>query len=130
MSIRNKLLFLLLIVALSAMIISSCDYVNYQQGQQLYNTNCVTCHMQDGSGVAELYPTLNKMESSDNYIEAIPCIIRNGLQRDGSLIEMVGLSHLSDVEINNIVNYLVNDMNNLKKQQTIQKTSSILSKCK
>jgi len=107
----------------------SCDYVNYKQGQGLYKTNCVTCHMEDGSGVAELYPALNNMDNSQAYFEAIPCIIRNGLNREASVIEMAGLKHLSEVEINNIVNYLINDMNKLNIEQTIQQTTSILSNC-
>ncbi len=127
---RNKLILAFGISAIVSMIFMSCDYVNYKQGQGLYEANCVTCHMQDGSGVAELYPSLNNMQSSKTYFEAIPCIIRNGLNRQESVIEMVGLQHLSEVEINNIVNYLVNDMNKLKQEQTLQQTSSILLKCK
>ena len=127
---RNKLILAFSFAVIVSMLVVSCDYINYKQGQGLYEVNCVTCHMQDGSGVAELYPSLNKMGDSKAYFEAIPCIIRNGLKRQESVIEMVGLKHLSDVEINNIVNYLVNDMNDLKQEQTLQQTSSILLKCK
>lgn len=129
MTTKNNFLFGFLSLMFISLVLAACDYVNYQQGQDLYENNCVTCHMGDGSGVAELYPALNKMQANKTYIDAMPCIIRNGLQRPNSIIEMAGLKHLSDVEINNIVNYIVNDMNSLKMEQTIQQTSSILNAC-
>lgn len=122
----------LFVLSLFCLIILSenCNYTNYQQGKVLYETNCAVCHMADGSGVAKLYPSLNKLSESGINPQSIPCIIRNGLQRDGSVIEMAALAELSDVEINNIVNFIAFDMNKIESEITIAQTKELLNKCK
>ena len=125
-----KIKILAFVGCISLLIYVSCNYTNYVQGQQLYESNCATCHMSDGSGVSELYPALNQFKNSMFKVSDMPCIIRNGLQREGSLIEMAGLKHLSDVEINNIVNFIVNDMNKMGLEQSIEQTSHNLNACK
>jgi len=84
--------------------------------------------MEDGSGVADLYPGLIQ----DNYItkmNQMPCQIRFGSLDSTHLIMMLGLPELSDVEITNIINYLSIDMNKTDKEITINETKQILSSC-
>ncbi|NNL93039.1 MAG: c-type cytochrome, partial [Saprospiraceae bacterium] len=83
----NKILSFIIVLSL----LNSCNYVNYQQGQDLYKTNCATCHMPDGSGVNELYPSLNNLDQNSFNLSEMPCIIRNGLGNELSLIQMSGL---------------------------------------
>ena len=85
--------------------------------------------MADGSGVARLYPALNDLDTSRVKINSLPCIIKNGIQSDTSAIQMIGLAHLSDVEINNIINYILNDMNGIRVEMPIIDTKEYLKNC-
>jgi mono/diheme cytochrome c family protein len=123
---RNKLF----VLGLCALPFISCDYTTYQQGKLLYETNCATCHMPDGSGVAKLYPALNDLKSKKNIIQEIPCIIINGINKPESSLAMAGIKNLSSFEINNIVNYLVNDLNKIDQEFIISETQESLSNCK
>ncbi len=123
---RINRFIILLIIALYTI---SCDHVNYQQGKILYDTNCSTCHMKDGSGVAKLYPALNKFDRSQIDIEMLPCIIRYGQNKDKYSLEMVGIKSLTSIEINNIINYILNDMNQLNVEYRIDQTRAQLDNC-
>lgn len=87
--------------------------------------------MTDGSGVSELYPALNNIRNSKLNISEMPCIIRYGKQSETSVINMQGLNHLRDIEINNIINYILNDLNSdISVEFQIDSTRSQLDKCK
>ena len=90
----------------------SCKQTNYPYGERIFQANCASCHMEDGSGVARLYPAL-KSNSINNLHTKLPCIIRYGLSDTSSILNMVGLPHLSDVEITNVINYILTDLNAL-----------------
>lgn len=126
---RINIFIFLTIIIFSLGLITSCEYVNYQQGKVLFESNCAVCHMEDGSGVAKLYPSLNSFSKSNLTVTQIPCIIRNGTQNSTSVINMAGLPQLSDVEINNIVNYLWIDLNKNNNEITIEKTKELLKEC-
>ena len=66
--------------------------------------------MEDGSGVADLYPQLNKQSIVSRYKE-IPCIIRKGIYNDASLIKMPAHPKMTNVDITNIINYITYDIN-------------------
>lgn len=117
--------FLILAIAL----LFSCDNTNYKQGQLLYESNCATCHMPDGTGVSKLYPSLNNIKNNDINIINLPCIIRHGQNKEEYLLEMEGLDHLTDIEINNIINYILNDLNKFDKEYQIDETRMILTQC-
>ena len=107
----------------------SCQESKYVQGKQLYDFNCSSCHMLDGSGVAKLYPSLNPLDTSRVQLSDMPCIIRNGLSSEGSVLHMQGIKSLKDIEINNIINYILNDLNNLDVEYQIDDTRRILQNC-
>lgn len=68
--------------------------------------------MEDGSGLAKLIPPM-----SNEYLSAhrmnIPCIVKHGLK--GQIVvngieydqQMEGFRHLTDAEISNVVNYVL-----------------------
>ena len=105
-----------------------CSYIKFPYGERLYIKHCADCHMDDGSGVAQLYPRLKK-QSLNNEIERIPCLIRYGSNDSNSLIQMIPIENLSEVEITNILNYLLNDMNHFEKEVDINDTKSYLEAC-
>lgn len=74
--------------------------------------------MEDGTGLAELYPPLNGSDYLMNNKEELPYIMRygiegplvvNGLEFD---IPMSGIPELSAVEISNITNYILSAWTN------------------
>ena len=88
----------------------SCQYEKYPHGKRSYLAYCGDCHMEDGSGVADLYPRLNKRSIVDRHQE-IPCIIREGIYNEESLIKMPAHPKMSNVDITNIINYITYDIN-------------------
>jgi len=97
-------------------------------GERLYKQHCEHCHMAKGEGVANLYPALIDI-SSETAIEIYPCIIRNGYKSNTKPIEMLGIPHLTDVEITNIINYLLNDLNQLNVDIELPQTKKWAADC-
>ena len=89
----------------------------------------MSCHLEDGVGVAKLYPPLNNFKNKDIDISAIACIIKTGIDHPQSVLKMEGLPHLSNVEINNISNYILNDINQMNNEVSINQTNEWLNKC-
>ena len=103
---KTTLVFVLAIIS----VIISCQQTNYPYGERIFKANCASCHMEDGLGVARLYPAL-KSSSIDSIHTNLPCIIRYGVSDTSSILNMDGLPHLSDVEITNVINYILTDLN-------------------
>ena len=108
---------------------SHCTRIKYVQGQRLYNQYCADCHMEDGSGVAKLYPKLSPIEEMNSTLDDLPCIILNGLKTEHSTVEMLGIKDITDVEINNIINYILIDLNNKKDPLLIHQTQASIKNC-
>ena len=95
--------FFLLIFLLSA----ACQSQPYKQGESLYRVHCENCHMADGSGLAELIPSLRSSIMLKNDPESLICLIRNGIPMNPSTgQEMPGNKILNAVELANLSNYL------------------------
>lgn len=125
----NRIVIFFSLFLIAALATNSCDYTNYKQGKLLYESNCATCHMTDGSGVARLYPSLRSDEALDFLPEEMPCIIRYGQNKDAYSLAMVGISDLTDIEINNIINYILNDLNDMEMEYRIDQTRKLLENC-
>lgn len=91
--------------------------------------------MENGEGLGELYPPLNRSDYLVHNREDLPCIIRNGLKGEiivNSLtydLEMPGISHLSDTEINNLLNYIFSAWDNNLPPSRIKDVQNRLSSC-
>ena len=110
--------------------IVSCNEAKYMQGKRTYDIMCGDCHMEDGSGVKNLYPQLKPLNSAV-LANNIPCIIKYGLNREISLIKMPSNPSLKAVDITNIMNYLLNDLNNgYNKEYTLTEVEELLNSCK
>lgn len=108
--------------------LSQCDVVKYPYGQRLYQNLCADCHMDDGSGLSSLYPSLVNEKLSSEYT-LIPCFIRSGSVNDDNVLKMLPMKDVSDVEITNIINYILNDMNNVHLNVGLQEVQDLLSSC-
>lgn len=79
-----------------------------QRGSTVYSSNCVSCHMVDGTGISGVYPTL---AGADSLMNDVPRMLKSIL--DGG--EINGVSHsfsLTDQEASDLVNYIRNSWMN------------------
>lgn len=88
------------------------------RGQEIYTSNCVTCHMQKGEGIQSVYPPLAKsdylMADKKRAIKQIlegasESMTVNGVQYNGF---MNGFNSLSDKEVSDVLNYIRNSWGN------------------
>lgn len=102
----------LLIVGCHTLFISCEEKNPYNQGKIMYENFCENCHMEDGSGLAQVIPPLAGSDYLLKYPEKLPCLIRAGIK--GEMVvngitydtEMPGVPRLSEFEITNIINYI------------------------
>jgi len=118
---------------LSITIILSCNDSPYMQGKRLYLANCANCHMEDGSGLSTLIPSLQK--SSYLGKPEVACILRNGLRdtifKDSTFLlrEMPSFKKFSATEITNIVNFVNHTWSSNFKETTITEIENVLKTC-
>ncbi|MCE2998189.1 MAG: c-type cytochrome [Cyclobacteriaceae bacterium] len=87
------------------------------RGQEVYTTNCVSCHMEKGEGMEGVFPPLaksnylmaDKKRSIVQIIKGVSGPIKvNGVEYNG---EMAAID-LSDQEISDVLNYVRNSFGN------------------
>jgi len=101
-NIHNQGSFLLIFFLFTA-----CQSQPYKQGETLYRVHCENCHMEDGSGLVELIPSLGSSVMLKSDPETLICLIRNGIPMNPSTgQEMPGNKLLNEVELANLSNYL------------------------
>lgn len=111
----------------------SCNESPYMQGKRLYAVNCQNCHMEDGSGLAKLVPSLK--ESAILGSPMMSCIIRKGVQdtiRNNNTFlvrEMPAFEKLSNTEVANIVNYINHSWHKDFKETHITEVEDALKSC-
>jgi len=88
------------------------------RGKEVYSSQCVTCHMEQGEGIEGVYPPLAKSDylmadknrSIDQVLHGLTGEIKvNGVTYDGV---MAGYQAMSDVEISDVLNYVRNSFGN------------------
>lgn len=137
----------LLILLLASIVILSCgdqqrgnDEQNklrqyIVQGEKLYLLHCANCHQKDGSGLAALFPPLNKSDFLDKNKMQVPCIIRNGLA--GAIVvngktfnqPMKAIPQLTDLEIAEITTYVLNNWGRNEGIVDVNATAKLLQAC-
>ncbi len=114
----------------------SCDYKPRNQGRVLYESECQSCHMENGQGLGELMPPLANADYVKENTEALACIIRygmegpvvvNGVEYNG---QMPGNRQLSEIEIANLIHYLLEVLNEQENTMTINEVREQLKGCK
>ncbi len=87
------------------------------RGQEVYTTNCVSCHMERGEGMEGVFPPLaksnylmaDKKRSIVQIVKGVSGPIKvNGVEYNG---EMAAID-LSDQEISDVLNYVRNSFGN------------------
>ena len=107
----------------------------YADGEKLYTIHCANCHMDDGSGLAALYPPLYQSDYLQPLGASLACIIRKGIQEpitvNGVVYEqaMPANAHLSDVEITNICNYVLTRWTEQANYVSLEDVKRVLKDC-
>ena len=126
--------FLLIFSGLSML---SCRFSTntYKEGEILYKTQCSGCHGDQAEGWANLYPSLQSEQLATDYRNNLACWIKFGKiyntidsNSRPSIVEMPAQSHLSDIEICNILNFL-NSKIWQRSQFTLQEINLQLNSC-
>ncbi len=113
---------------------SSCNDTPYMQGKRLYVANCQNCHMEDGSGLSLLIPSLTLSTHLGNA--SIGCILKKGIRdtifKDSTFLvkEMPSFSKLSATEVTNIINFVNYKWKVPFEEITILEVEKVLTDCK
>jgi nitrite reductase (NO-forming) len=104
------------------------------RGQQVYLSNCISCHMENGEGVEGAFPPLIKTDYVMGDISRLVNIILKGqsgeIKVNGNVynMDMPAQSHLSDAEIADVANYIRNSWGNKSKKSVSPESVSALRK--
>ncbi|MBK9734603.1 MAG: cytochrome c [Saprospiraceae bacterium] len=128
----KKISYFLLVGYVFASLIS-CQETTYVQGKRLYIAKCQNCHMEDGSGLGGLIPSISV--STQLGSPYLACIIRKGIQdtifNDTTYLvkEMPAFKKLSAPEIANIINYINSTWHKPFVEITILEIDKALKNC-
>ena len=87
-------------------------------GKEVYTAQCMSCHMEQGEGIENVYPPLaksdylmaDKKRSIDQVLHGLTGPIKvKGVSYDGV---MTGFETLSDQEVSDVLNYVRNSFGN------------------
>lgn len=115
--------------------IMGCKQGEYQQGERLYKANCANCHMDRGEGLGALMPPLAGADYLEKNRESLACIVRLGLkdsiQVNGKWYDeqMPAAKHLSDVQVTNILNYVLTSWGNAQPPLRLDEVRESLKAC-
>ena len=89
------------------LLIAGCKGNPYRQGETLYRFHCESCHMEDGSGLVNLIPSLDKSKLTLSNPQKLVCLITEGLPLNVKTGQkMPSNTLLNDVEMTNLINFL------------------------
>jgi mono/diheme cytochrome c family protein len=112
------------IIAMGIIVITSSFFQKYdlkksiERGTEVYTTYCITCHLADGNGIADVYPPLAKTAYLKNPAKTLINIILlgqngeitvNGKTYNG---QMPAQNYLTDEQIADVLNYTRNSLGN------------------
>ncbi len=116
------------IVIIALCFLYACHNTTFVQGKRYYTDLCASCHMEDGTGLVALIPSLQNSEYLKNEQAKLPCIIRKGIP-DTSFVAMPAYKDLTAYEIANIINYINSSFGNNIGPQTINQIEARLTAC-
>jgi mono/diheme cytochrome c family protein len=106
------------IVLISAFQKASFDLkASIADGQEVYATYCLSCHLEKGEGLEGLYPPLSKsdylMKDKKRSIQQVLYGVTGEIKVNGKIysLDMVGID-LSDKEVSDVLNYVRNSFGN------------------
>lgn len=136
MVFRNYHIFALIAILLIAGVIVLIMQGRRDPGEILYLRECAACHMEDGTGLEQLYPPLANSDWLRENQDTVACIIRNGMK--GPLVvngrEYDGImaphADLSDGQIYNIITYINTSWGNDLPRPNLAEVKGQLTRCR
>lgn len=123
-----RLLICFSVVALLLILPASCGKTDNQQGHNLYDQHCGSCHFEEGVGLRQLMPPL----AGSDYLRDKPREVVRGIRygMKGEIVVngvtydevMPGNVDLSEFQIVNIVNYINQAWGNDYGRITVEQT--------
>jgi len=117
------------IILLSIIVCSGIVFLSFQEkpkfnlkesierGKDIYITNCLTCHLDQGEGIEDVYPPLAKadylMADKKRSIQQVLYGAKGEMKVNGKVYntEMVGID-LTDQQASDVLNYIRNSFSN------------------
>lgn len=93
-------------------LINACQEQRFVQGERIYKSYCINCHMEDGKGLGKLIPPINGSDYYEREYKNLVCIIKHGMKGEitvngiNYIEEMPGVKHLTTAELSNLINYM------------------------
>ncbi len=87
------------------------------RGKEVYSTYCISCHMENGEGLEDVYPPLAKsdymMADKKRSIQQVLYGVTGSIKVNGKSYstDMVGFD-LTDEEVSDVLNYVRNSFGN------------------
>ena len=141
MSTLSKILVILIISLIPSPLKFNSIYIyqektleqSIEDGQWVYEDFCVRCHLPSGTGVSGVYPPLAKSNWLNDKIEESIASLKYGLEGE---IEVNGETYnnvmqsqgLSDEEIADVMNYIMNSWGNTQKKMITTKQVKAVKK--
>ncbi|GAB3199527.1 mono/diheme cytochrome c family protein [Pontibacter aydingkolensis] len=124
-------------VALGGLVLTTltqCFTNKKNEGQRLYETNCQSCHMEDGSGLRGVIPPISGADYLEQHRDELACLIRHGI--DGP-ITVNGIEYnkpmpgvdLREDQITNLLNYIQTNFGNNNARYTMPEVEKQLETC-
>jgi mono/diheme cytochrome c family protein len=91
------------------------------RGQEVYLAECMSCHLEQGEGIPDVYPPLAKsdylMADRDRSIKNVLHGLSGEIVVNGKTysMEMIPFTHLSDQAVSDVLNYIRNAWGNKDK---------------
>lgn len=105
------------------------------QGKEVYDINCINCHMDNGNGLPGIMPPLANADFLEQNQSAIPCLLRTGT-KDTLLVngrkyppEMPD-HNLTNLEMAEVLTYINNSWGNEFGFLKVKDIDKLLEKCK
>jgi len=133
----NKLIIILIAISINTTPKYIADASQYQEktledsieeGQWIYEDFCARCHLPDGNGVQGVYPPLNNSNwlTEANKIEESISAVKYGLKgeivvNDKTYKKRMPKSGLSDEEVADVMNYIMNSWDNTQEEMITTK---------
>jgi mono/diheme cytochrome c family protein len=132
--VKNKLLAITL-CGFALIALTQCFSNKTNEGQRLYETNCQSCHMEDGSGLRGVIPPIAGADYLQKHREELPCLIRHGIEGPITVNgitynqPMPGVETMREDHITNLLNYIQTNFGNNNQRYTMPEVEELLESC-
>jgi mono/diheme cytochrome c family protein len=122
-------IIIILCIIVSGLLLSFQDnplVQSIKRGEEVYNANCITCHLQKGEGLEGTYPPLAKADyiAKDKTGKLVIGAVLNGLEGEITVngkkynVMMPPQNYLTDDQVADVLNYVRNSWGNKGKAIT------------